>query len=124
MLRQPPRSTRTDTLYPYTTLFRSSKIENNGGSAALAGERHNSVIRDVLNKQLPVAIENDQKISQEVGKLRELKIRSEDQLETAAVQIGDVRRSLSAFVERYFTGLIMQAKGSSLETFSDFFESD
>ena len=100
----------------------SSKIENNGGSAALAGEMHNSVIRDVLNKQLPVAIENDQKISQEVGKLRELKIRSEDQLETTAVQIGDVRRSLSAFVERYFTDLIMQAKGSSLETFSDFFE--
>src|SRR3546814_19587767 len=25
MRRQPPRSTRTDTLFPYTTLFRSSK---------------------------------------------------------------------------------------------------
>src|SRR3546814_10019002 len=25
MLRRPPRSTRTDTLFPYTTLFRSSK---------------------------------------------------------------------------------------------------
>src|SRR3546814_13402545 len=26
MLRRPPRSTRTDTLFPYTTLFRSSRI--------------------------------------------------------------------------------------------------
>src|SRR3546814_6617621 len=26
MIRRPPRSTRTDTLFPYTTLFRSSKI--------------------------------------------------------------------------------------------------
>src|SRR3546814_7878440 len=26
MLRRPPRSTRTDTLFPYTTLFRSSEI--------------------------------------------------------------------------------------------------
>src|SRR3546814_19224165 len=26
MLRRPPRSTRTDTLFPYTTLFRSSAI--------------------------------------------------------------------------------------------------
>src|SRR3546814_15534854 len=25
MLRRPPRSTRTDTLFPYTTLFRSSE---------------------------------------------------------------------------------------------------
>src|SRR3546814_2552612 len=27
MIRRPPRSTRTDTLFPYTTLFRSSPIE-------------------------------------------------------------------------------------------------
>src|SRR3546814_9886170 len=26
MIRRPPRSTRTDTLFPYTTLFRSFKI--------------------------------------------------------------------------------------------------
>src|SRR3546814_12459228 len=26
MIRRPPRSTRTDTLFPYTTLFRSTKI--------------------------------------------------------------------------------------------------
>src|SRR3546814_13976329 len=29
MIRRPPRSTRTDTLFPYTTLFRSE----NGGAA-------------------------------------------------------------------------------------------
>src|SRR3546814_389316 len=28
MLRRPPRSTRTDTLFPYTTLFRSQAIES------------------------------------------------------------------------------------------------
>src|SRR3546814_9098256 len=27
MIRRPPRSTRTDTLFPYTTLFRSSAVE-------------------------------------------------------------------------------------------------
>src|SRR3546814_9983717 len=28
MIRRPPRSTRTDTLFPYTTLFRSNTIYN------------------------------------------------------------------------------------------------
>src|SRR3546814_14590352 len=28
MIRRPPRSTRTDTLFPYTTLFRSASLEN------------------------------------------------------------------------------------------------
>src|SRR3546814_9593741 len=30
MIRRPPRSTRTDTLFPYTTLFRSSKAAFRG----------------------------------------------------------------------------------------------
>src|SRR3546814_4133915 len=28
MIRRPPRSTRTDTLFPYTTLFRSSALQS------------------------------------------------------------------------------------------------
>src|SRR3546814_6007946 len=28
MIRRPPRSTRTDTLFPYTTLFRSGKFRD------------------------------------------------------------------------------------------------
>src|SRR3546814_9954531 len=30
MIRRPPRSTRTDTLFPYTTLFRSGQIADTG----------------------------------------------------------------------------------------------
>src|SRR3546814_6290919 len=31
MIRRPPRSTRTDTLFPYTTLFRSPMPKRRGG---------------------------------------------------------------------------------------------
>src|SRR3546814_14556892 len=34
MIRRPPRSTRTDTLFPYTTLFRSAERERDVGDAA------------------------------------------------------------------------------------------
>src|SRR3546814_2409886 len=36
MIRRPPRSTRTDTLFPYTTLFRSAGL---AGRPAAAGRR-------------------------------------------------------------------------------------
>src|SRR3546814_993920 len=47
MIRRPPRSTRTDTLFPYTTLFRSADQRQRGifltqrcdGNAAFACER-------------------------------------------------------------------------------------
>src|SRR3546814_17877131 len=29
IIRRPPRSTRTDTLFPYTTLFRSADVKSN-----------------------------------------------------------------------------------------------
>src|SRR3546814_4428821 len=37
MIRRPPRSTRTDTLFPYTTLFRSVLGESGRGKAAKRG---------------------------------------------------------------------------------------
>src|SRR3546814_17084083 len=39
MILRPPRSTRTDTLFPYTTLFRSACLFAGEGLAAFAGDR-------------------------------------------------------------------------------------
>src|SRR3546814_3161821 len=43
MIRRPPRSTRTDTLFPYTTLFRSAEIHvvaiDEDGRRAIAAAR-------------------------------------------------------------------------------------
>src|SRR3546814_13634878 len=45
MIRRPPRSTRTDTLFPYTTLFRSTEA---GGSLTLelVGDHADRVVED------------------------------------------------------------------------------
>src|SRR3546814_2601208 len=37
MIRRPPRSTRTDTLFPYTTLFRSHGAATSGVSGVVGG---------------------------------------------------------------------------------------
>src|SRR3546814_6744447 len=38
MIRRPPRSTRTDTLFPYTTLFRSAGVGVDGAADGVAEE--------------------------------------------------------------------------------------
>src|SRR3546814_2310632 len=50
MIRRPPRSTRTDTLCPYTTLFRS-RIDTPGGLS----DSMRTMIRDILAAPVPVA---------------------------------------------------------------------
>src|SRR3546814_9021612 len=47
MIRRPPRSTRTDTLFPYTTLFRSQAAAGLGiveGSRVRLGNRQGSLV--------------------------------------------------------------------------------
>src|SRR3546814_4260156 len=39
MIRRPPRSTRTDTLFPYTTLFRSGELGLTAATASLGTRR-------------------------------------------------------------------------------------
>src|SRR3546814_9676532 len=48
MIRRPPRSTRTDTLFPYTTLFRSLE----GSPALILGRRSDVIASNALARAL------------------------------------------------------------------------
>src|SRR3546814_14793145 len=56
MIRRPPRSTRTDTLFPYTTLFRS-------GDIAFRLHRHGAqvTVSDINPEMLTVGVERAKK---------------------------------------------------------------
>src|SRR3546814_11393448 len=43
MIRRPPRTTPTDTLFPYTTLFRSLPAEKRGTTSTLTGLKADAV---------------------------------------------------------------------------------
>src|SRR3546814_20723694 len=44
MIRRPPRSTRTDTLFPYTTLFRSKFLRHRNGDVQRDAAGRESVL--------------------------------------------------------------------------------
>jgi GTP-binding protein EngB required for normal cell division len=100
----------------------SVKIDANGGAAEVVEETKKSVIRDVLTKQLPLAIQHDEKIGAEVDKLEGMNIRMQKQLASSQSQIAEARVGLRGFVTDYFADLILQVKGLSQETFTEFFE--
>src|SRR3546814_2203304 len=57
MIRRPPRSTRTDTLFPYTTLFRSDAVEN--ARVEALGSRGYQGIADNLETALALRLRSD-----------------------------------------------------------------
>src|SRR3546814_11800220 len=55
MIRRPPRSTRTDTLFPYTTLFRSRERHVGAGHVAVVIELDDAFL-DRLAVEIPALI--------------------------------------------------------------------
>src|SRR3546814_2324153 len=60
MIRRPPRSTRTDTLFPYTTLFRSKALGGQGWIGMTwprkyGGHERSALERFVVTEELLVA---------------------------------------------------------------------
>src|SRR3546814_2562414 len=53
MIRRPPRSTRTDTLFPYTTLFRSIRVADEDVEVE---RRQQRVAQRILHEQRPPAV--------------------------------------------------------------------
>jgi Dynamin-like helical domain len=99
-----------------------NKIKASGGAAQIVEDARRSVIADVLGKQLPIAIANDERFGAEVGRLGKMRVSLERQLRSADGQISDVRIRLREFVSSYFGDLILQTKGLTLETFGEIFE--
>src|SRR3546814_7752294 len=89
MLRRPPRSTRTDTLFPYTTLFRSSvplsrptsspgMASRNREISAAAPERLARSIRAGRSEEHTSELQSLMRISYAVFCLKKKKIRKQD----------------------------------------------
>src|SRR3546814_12801397 len=105
MIRRPPRSTRTDTLFPYTTLFRSGEectvigvtdpyrgqsakafIKLRPNAAAFTFEELKSFLKDKLGKhEMPVAMEiRDTLPKTLIGKLSKKELVEEEKNKAAA----------------------------------------
>nr|GFC61943.1 hypothetical protein [Tanacetum cinerariifolium] len=79
------------------------KIKKGGGALAIVEQARNSVILDVLHKEVPVAVENDEKIGDEVQRLERMGDTLSAQLQAARSRINDARTGLRKFVLDYFT---------------------
>src|SRR3546814_4464972 len=73
MIRRPPRSTRTDTLFPYTTLFRSQHaqhhVEQRVDEVAQAGLDH---VPGVDRPDVQAPVERDQRSEEHTSELQSL----------------------------------------------------
>ncbi|WRG33493.1 50S ribosome-binding GTPase [Helicobacter pylori] len=96
------------------------KIKENGGKLTIIEEAKKSVIQDVVYRQMPPAKQALQDINREMEYLNRMIEKRRKDLQNLNSEISQARIHLKEFITRYFSDLIRQVLGTSLETFNDF----
>ncbi len=96
------------------------KIKENGGKLTIIEEAKKSVIQDVVYRQMPLAKKEQQGIKREMEYLNKTLEKRRKDLQNLNNEISQARIHLREFITRYFSDLIRQVSGTSLETFNDF----
>ncbi|GAA7507492.1 50S ribosome-binding GTPase [Helicobacter pylori] len=96
------------------------KIKENGGKLTIIEEAKKSVIQDVIYKQAPLAKQALQGINIEMEYLNKTLEKRRKDIQDLNGEISQARIHLREFIIRYFSDLIRQVSGTSLETFNDF----
>ncbi|WP_187875877.1 LeoA/HP0731 family dynamin-like GTPase [Helicobacter pylori] len=96
------------------------KIEENGGKLTIIEEAKKSVIQDVVYRQMPPAKQALQDINREMERLNKTLEKRRKDIQDLNKEISQARIHLREFITRYFSDLIRQVSGTSLETFNDF----
>ncbi len=96
------------------------KIKENGGKLTIIEEAKKSVIQDVVYRQMPLAKKEQQEIKREMEYLNKTLEKRRKDLQNLNNEISQARIHLREFITRYFSDLIRQVSGTSLETFNDF----
>ncbi|WP_231227763.1 LeoA/HP0731 family dynamin-like GTPase [Helicobacter pylori] len=96
------------------------KIKENGGKLTIIEEAKKSVIQDVVYRQMPLAKKVQQNLKRELEYLNKAMEKRRKDLQNLNSEISQARIHLKEFITRYFSDLIRQVSGTSLETFNDF----
>ncbi len=96
------------------------KIKENGGKLTIIEETKKSVIQDVIYRQMPPAKQALQDINREMEYLNKTLEKRRKDIQDLNGEISQARIHLKEFIIRYFSDLIRQVSGTSLETFNDF----
>ncbi|GAA8423091.1 hypothetical protein Hpkin77_02270 [Helicobacter pylori] len=96
------------------------KIKENGGKLTIIEEAKKSVIQDVVYRQMPPAKQALQDINREMEYLNKTLEKRRKDIQDLNKEIFQARIHLREFIIRYFSVLIIQVSGTSLETFNDF----
>lgn len=103
------------------TLQQATKdiVQNNGGLQEVANEARKSILSDIILNEMPLVEQQNKELRKVVYELDTLWKDKDHELKLIANEINEAREGIEVTINRYFSGLISQVSGSSLETIEE-----
>lgn len=100
----------------------TDKIKEQGGEKIIAIQTQGSILRDITETVLPQANQKFEESKDKEKALRAICKALREDMEDAKTEISRARVALRDAIVQYFSRLITETKGVSLETINEFFE--
>lgn len=101
-----------------------SLIEKSGGVSNIVDETRKSIFNDILLKEITIMEEKDRELNDSFERIVDLYDIQNAKFEQLSRKINNVRANLKMQLNDYFTSLILQLSGLSLETAKSFFDTE
>lgn len=100
----------------------SEQIKKSGGANALVLATSQSIVKDVIQRQLPIVQQNVALAAEEINKFKSIISDIRKEQDSSERNISNARTELKEYITDLFTDLILQVKGTDIETINEFFE--
>lgn len=95
-------------------------IQSSGGTSEVIHEAKKSIVSDILYKHMPLLHERHSEIDNQLKQLTQASTNIHRELSQLNSKINGVRSNLNIFFTHYFSDLVLQINGTSMETIGDF----
>ncbi|MCO5508438.1 50S ribosome-binding GTPase [Enterococcus faecium] len=100
----------------------SEQVKKSGGANALVLATSQSIVKDVIQRQLPMVQQNVALAAEEINKFKSIISDVRKEQDSSERNISNARTELKEYITDLFTDLILQVKGTDIETINEFFE--
>ena len=100
----------------------TEQIKKSGGYDALVLATSQSIVKDIIQRQMPVVRANMLLLNEETISLNKALADVQNEHKKLNRSISTARVELKEYIISLFTDLILQLKGTDIQTFDDFFE--
>ena len=100
----------------------SEQIKKSGGANALVLATSQSIVKDVIQRQLPMVQQNVALAAEEINKFKSIISDVRKEQDSSERNISNARTELKEYITDLFTDFILQVKGTDIETINEFFE--